>query len=244
MKTKTIDEFIEDIANHYPAFTKGDDDLNDLQIIEFVNNECLFVWDLRLGEMLFKKGFDNLLGFADEEVTFKVFINLFHPEDDEYIHRLGQAAIHHSIKNADSNKEHCLYVSHRIKKADGYYIKILAQSTPYSIDESGLISSLLVKLSDISFVDSSDTVQYKFTANGLDTQSFHDLIFENSKSIFTPRELDIIKEIQKGQSNIQISHSLKISKHTVATHRKKIMKKSDCHSAEDLLLFCRRNGVL
>ncbi len=80
--------------------------------------------------------------------------------------------------------------------------------------------------------------------NGLDAKSFHDFIFENNKSIFTPRKLDIIKEIQKGQSKIQIAEILQISKHTVSTHRKKIMKKSNCHSAEELLLFCRRNGVL
>lgn len=244
MKTKTVDDFILDVANHYPPFTEVDYNLEDLEKIEFNKNECLFVWDLRLGEMLFKKGIFNLLGFTDEDMTLQKFAGLFHPKDDEFIRRLGQAAIHYSLNNPESNEDHCLYISHRIEKKGGDYIKVLVQSTPYKLDEQGLITAFLVKLSDIGFVDTSDIVQFKFTATGLNQKVFHDLVFENNKSIFTPRELDIIRLIDQGKSNPLIAEFLKISKHTVATHRKKIMKKSGCHSAKELLLFCREKGVL
>ncbi len=244
MKTKTIEQFIDGIAEHYPPHTKVDGNVDDLNKIEFNKNECLFVWDLRLGEMVFSKGFENLLGVPDEEINLKGFVELFHADDREYILRLGQAAVHHSIKDAEFNEEFCLYVSHRIRNSNGHYIKILAQSKPHQIDSKGLISSFLVKVSNISFIDTSDAVQYKFLANGLDTQLFHDLVFEKNKTLFTQRELEIIKEIQKGISNFQIAENLDISKFTVETHRKKIMKKSDSHSAEELLLFCRKNGVI
>ena len=244
MKTRTIEQFIDEIAKHYPPHTKVDGNLNDLEKIKFNKNECLFVWDLRLGEMVFNKGFENLLGILDDEVNLEKFVALFHPDDKEYVYRLGQAATLHSINNPELNSEFCLYVSHRIKKSNGEYIKIMAQSSAYSIDDQGLISSFLVKLSDISFVDTTEAVQYKFLASSLDHELFHDLVYDKNKSIFTPRELEIIKEIQKGRSNFQIAENLQISKFTVETHRKKIMRKSDSHSAEELILFCQRNGVL
>ena len=244
MKTRTIEQFIDEIAKHYPPHTKVDGNLNDLEKIRFNANECLFVWDTRLGEMVFSKGFENLLGFSDDEINLERFVALFHPDDQEYVYRLGQAATLHSIEKPELNSDFCLYVSHRIKKSDGEYIKIMAQSSAHSIDQEGLISRFLVKLSDISFIDMTDAVQYKFLANGLDTELFHDLVFDKNKGIFTPRELEIIKEIQKGMSNVQIADNFRISKFTVETHRKKIMKKSDAHSAEELLLFCRRNGVI
>ena len=244
MKTRTIEQFIDDIAQHYPPQTKVNRNLEDLQYIEFNKNECFFVWDVRLGEMLFNKGFENLLGYPDDEINLAKFGELFHPDDKEYAYRLGQAAVLHSIKRPELNEELCLYVSHRIRKANGAYIKILAQSSPYHIDNEGLITSFLVKLSDISFVDTSDVVQYKFMTNDLDSELFHDLVFEKHKAIFTPRELEIIREIEKGHSSSQIAKNLVISKHTVATHRKKIYKKSGCYSAQELLQFCRKNGVL
>ncbi|MGI9530398.1 LuxR C-terminal-related transcriptional regulator [Lutimonas sp.] len=244
MKTKTIDEFIEGIAAHYPERTKVDGKIQDLQNIKFNINECVFVWELRNGEMLFKKGFDHLLGYVDEDMNLQNFVALFHPDDREYIVRIGQAAVHHSISNPIRNEELCLYVSHRIKKVDGSYVKILAQSSPYEIDSEGLIASFLVTLSDIGFVDTSDAVQYKFLANGLDANVFHDIVFESHNSMFTPREMEVILEIEKGLSNSQIADSLMISKFTVETHRKKIFRKSKCHSAEELLLFCKANGIL
>ena len=244
MKTRTIEQFVEEIARHYPPHTKVDGSLNDLKKIRFNKNECLFVWETRLGEMVFNKGFENLLGIPDEEMNLENFVGLFHPDDQEYVYRLGQAATLHSIKNPELNSEFCLYVSHRIKKANGDYIKIMAQSTPHTMDENGLILSFLVILSDISFIDTSEAVQYKFQSQSLDSDLFHDLVFEKNKSFFTPRELEIIKEIQKGSTNNQIAVDLRISKFTVETHRKKILKKSDCHSAEELLKFCRKNGLL
>ncbi len=244
MKTKTIDEFVEGIAVHYPERTKVDGKIEDLQNIQFNINKCVFVWEVRTGEMLFKKGFENLLGYADTDLNLQDFVALFHPEDREYIVRIGQAAVHYSIDNPVNNEAFCLYVSHRIRKSDGSYVKILAQSSPYELDADGLISSFLVTLSDIGFVDTSDAVQYKFLAEGLDPNAFHDIVFESHKSLFTPREIQVILEIEKGLSNTQIANSLMISKYTVETHRKKILKKSGSHSAEELLLFCKINGIL
>lgn len=243
MKTKTVDDFIAGIAVHYPSFTQINSNLIDLKKTKFNKNECFFIWDLQLGKILYANGIEILLGFKDDEITLQEYTSLFHPEEKDYVLRLGQAATYHSIENPKSNNELFLYVSHRIKKGNGDYIKILAQSTPYSIDDKGLISSFLVRLSDISFADSSEVVQYKFSANGLDDESFHNLVFQNSKSIFTSRELDIIGEIRQGHANTQIAEKLQISMHTVASHRKNIFKKSDCHSAEELLLFCKKNGI-
>jgi len=43
MKTKTFDEFIEGIAEHYPASPKVNNNFIDLKKTKFSNYECLFV---------------------------------------------------------------------------------------------------------------------------------------------------------------------------------------------------------
>ena len=144
MKTKTIDEFINEVARHCPPHTKVERNLEELNKTRFNKNECLFVWDLRLGEMIFKKGFENLLGVSDNDINLVKFTALFHPDDQEYVYRLGQVAIRHSINNPELNSDFCLYVSHRIKKSNGDYIKIMAQSSPHSIDDECLISSFQI----------------------------------------------------------------------------------------------------
>ena len=102
----------------------------------------------------------------------------------------------------------------------------------------------MVRLSDISFTDKSDLVGYRFFARDLDKSAFHRMIYGEVLDLFSARELDVIKGIEKEQTNPEIAKDLGISQHTVTTHRKKIFKKSGCHSAEELLHFCRKNGIL
>ena len=243
MQIKTVDQFIKEIQDKYPSSTEIDHDFTELKKAKFNKNECLFVWDVRLGSILFAKGFKNLLGYEDSSITLRGFTEFFHENDTDLILKIGQAAIQYSLKYPESNPEHNLYISHRIKTSTGDFIKVLVHTQPYEVDKGGYITKFLVIFSDISFVDTSDVVQYKFTAKGLDPESFHETIFKSTNSLFTSREKSIIRELNKGYSSSQIAKDLKISIHTVATHRKKILTKSDCHSTEELLLFCKKNGI-
>lgn len=244
MKIKTVDQFIDEIRTQYPPLTKINEDFSKLKKTKFNKNECLFVWDARSGSILFAKGFKNLLGIDDDTINLNSFTALFHENDAEIVFRIGQAAVQYSLKYPKSNPSHNLFISHRIKNSKGDFIKILVHTKPYEIDKTGLITKFLVIFTDISFVDTSNVVQYKFTAKGLDPKSFHDTIFELNSSLFTSREKAVIKELENGHSSNEIADILKISVHTVATHRKKILKKSQCHSTEELLLFCKKNGIL
>jgi len=47
----------------------------------------------------------------------------------------------------------------------------------------------------------------------------------------------------KGKSNKEIGEQLSISDSTVASHRKHIFKKTDCHSSIEILNYCIKNGL-
>jgi len=178
MNIKTVDEFIKEIGDQYPPLTNIAIDFNELKKTRFNNNECLFVWDARLGSILFAKGFKNLLGFEDDKITLSAYTNLFHKADKDLVFKIGQAAVKYSFEHPESNSDHNLYVSHRIKTVSGDFTKILAHSKPYEIDNKGYITKFVVIFIDISFVDTTNVVQYKFMAKGLDGKCFHNRIIE------------------------------------------------------------------
>ena len=62
--------------------------------------------------------------------------------------------------------------------------------------------------------------------------------------MFTEREVEIIRLLNRKLSSAEIAQSLGISKHTVSTHRKNILKKTSCHSVDELLGYCERNGLV
>lgn len=64
------------------------------------------------------------------------------------------------------------------------------------------------------------------------------------KGILSEREIEIICLIAKGQTEQEIADFLFLSKHTIHTHRKNIMKKLNIHSAVGLVRFAYDNKLL
>jgi len=93
-------------------------------------------------------------------------------------------------------------------------------------------------------MDHTDNVNWTFTANNLNEAAFKEQINKAYIDFFTEREIEIIIEIEKGITNKLIGNNLKISEHTVATHRKNILKKSNSHNVEELILFCQGKGII
>lgn len=61
---------------------------------------------------------------------------------------------------------------------------------------------------------------------------------------FTPRELEILTQISWGKSTGEISDELNLSKHTVLTHRKNMLAKTECNSITELLAYALRTGLI
>lgn len=239
-----IHEFLEVFSTKYADVAKLEKNVDFLDNSNFSQSECLYILDFSVSEMIFKKGFKNFLGYDQDSMNIETYLKLIHPEDIDMVGKIGKASILHSSNHPGRNSENVLYLSFRIRKRNGEYVKVLSQSSVFETDKNGQMVTSLVKVSDISFMEDNNLVKYNFVAEKLKEDEFKRQIYGDKFNLFTNRELDIIKEIEKGVTNAKIALSLEISIHTVATHRKKIMKKCNCHSADELLMFCRKNGVL
>jgi DNA-binding NarL/FixJ family response regulator len=60
----------------------------------------------------------------------------------------------------------------------------------------------------------------------------------------TEREIDIIRGIAEGLSNKMIADKLKLSTHTVNTHRRNIMNKLGVNNTAGVVMFAVKNGLL
>jgi len=64
-----------------------------------------------------------------------------------------------------------------------------------------------------------------------------------SKSELSNRESEMIPFICEGKANKEIAEMLCLSETTVATHRKHIYKKTNCHNSIQVLNYCIKNGL-
>jgi DNA-binding NarL/FixJ family response regulator len=60
----------------------------------------------------------------------------------------------------------------------------------------------------------------------------------------TNKETQILKLLAQGKTVETVSQELNLSKHTVITHRRNILAKSDFHSIAELIVFLVKNGMI
>lgn len=219
---------------------------NSLQFDSFTlfQDECIYVFDFSTNKIIYSKGFQNVLGYKDDIITFDFIFKNIHPDDAEIVSRIIRATAIYCSENPKNSSDNLLSIKYRRRRKDGTYIKILSQSSIYERYDNGGLSKSFSKLTDISFIDNSENVNWTFKANNLNESAFKETINKAYKDFFTKREIEIIIEINEGLTNKLIGKHLKISEHTVATHRKNILKKSNCHDSKELILFCQEKGII
>ena len=67
---------------------------------------------------------------------------------------------------------------------------------------------------------------------------------ESDVTALSPREKDIVRLVAQGKGNKEIADRLRISTHTVATHRRNISSKLDIHSGAGLTIYAIINGLV
>lgn len=60
----------------------------------------------------------------------------------------------------------------------------------------------------------------------------------------SPREIEIVQLLAKGFASKQIAATLYISKHTVDTHRRNLLRKTNTKNTLELTVACLRAGLI
>jgi len=62
--------------------------------------------------------------------------------------------------------------------------------------------------------------------------------------VLSEREIEVIKLMSKGFTNVEIADRLFLSKHTISTHRKNILKKLKLHNLSDVTRFAIQQKLI
>jgi len=243
MRKETINEYLDTVKRKLAERDAVSRPNTDIAGFPLAKGQCFYILDYRKKTVSFQKGIKEMLGYTPEEFTFELPVNFFHPDDYDMVTRLIKATLMFATEN-NVTRDVCFFVTYRALHKNGSYLRVMRQSNIYENDENGKIISNLSMLSDISFLSTSNKVDWRFDAPGLDQEKFKKYVTKQYIDFFSERELDIIRQLKQGHSSKEIAEKLHISKHTVDTHRRKILAKSNCSNSVDLLNFCNQNGLV
>ena len=199
--------------------------------------QCVYVFNFRNKEVSSIKGVEEMLGYTEHEFNYNSMMRAVHPDDTDALSRVMAAVVEYAGP-AWSGSEVVLNITYRMRKKNGNYIKVLCQTT---INNNRLDKQIVSQLTDISFMKSGNYVEWTFDAPNLDQKKFRMYVQQSYQKFFSSRELEVLELIDKGLTSNAIAEKLFLSKHTVDTHRRKMLQKAGCTNAIELLEFYRLN---
>lgn len=190
----------------------------------------------------------TMLGYTKEWFTPENIVANIHPDDvPHFVNFENTTAIFLNKLPVEKLQKYKISYDYRLKKANGEYIRILQQNvTIENSDEGGVLRTLGMH-TDITHLKKETQASLSFI--GIDGEpSYYDVdilnVFKKEKDLFSKREKEILTCIANGYKSKEIGDLLFLSKVTVDTHRKNIMRKSDCNSFTELIAKAVKEGWL
>jgi DNA-binding CsgD family transcriptional regulator len=134
----------------------------------------------------------------------------------------------------------------RIRTKSGSYKRLLQQNTTLQTDRAGNILLLLMVLTDISHLKKEQGV----SAAIISTENEGYLVWDakdthlQNQIAFSKRERELIKLLAEGFSTRQIADMLNLSEHTVSTHRRNMLDKTNLANARALVSYAISHGLI
>lgn len=183
----------------------------------------------------------NWWGWTLEEMFgegVKSYMSLIHPNDldthQQVAHLLFQA-----LAECNYEEKYLLRIllNFRLRKSNGDYVQILQLTRILELDPEGNIQTLLVLLQEFNHVNDFPKRYIRFS--GISHQEkifeYHEQSQEMKKlALPTKREKEIIGFLVAGQESQEIADRLFLSKHTIDTHRRRILQKFHLKNTHEL----------
>ncbi|MEQ8903751.1 LuxR C-terminal-related transcriptional regulator [Ekhidna sp.] len=176
----------------------------------------------------------NLFGYAPSEIKcISQLYEVIHPEDREMVIRFSKASIDYfnsgNLKPGRSQTKIVFRVIGKNRKLY-YYLR----HAVISGIKDNAVASNYTYLSDVSWLKPK-VGSWQLKGPGAEHFRFHPSSETGQEFIFTKREIEILRMLARGFYSKDIAQGLKLSKHTVDTHRRNMIRKAKVANTAELL---------
>ena len=175
--------------------------------------------------------------------------SLFHPEDIKlWLKSLTDLMVFTMTELNDNQRKRMSYTwNYRIRNASNTYVNIIQNTTPLQFDDT---KKPIIGLAHYTVLDGNLKMDICATAKYLNAKNEYETLFYQNEStsklldIISNRERDVVRLLLTNKTSKEIAENLNISKYTVDTHRKNILKKLNIDSTFELINYFKSNPKL
>ena len=252
---KLLNQIIaEDAAENDPFNFELEDDFNEMinsiKVVEAIYPSSIVMLCKRQHPAIpyISSNVSDLLGYTAELVknlSIEEYFTLVHPDDHKGVkHCFDYMKDVIVNQGAILNPKKFRFVFfYRMRKKSGEYLWIRDEKIVIENHQKRMIGITLLN----NFNKDNHYFQVKVELNKYSNSQLikiHEFVPRLSKTKITNREVDVIRLIDQGLSNKEISESLNISINTVKNHRKNLFVKTNSKNSIELIRFAKNENIV
>lgn len=245
--------------NYNELFTKSDIELDKMKFDELIasvfSNGPFYFYIVDFFDMQIKyisSSVKDIHGLDPKKTSFQDILNQIHPDDMNFVAKAEATAcdLFYNTLEKFKSKKYKISYCFRLKTSGDMYQLFNHQAITLTTDKDGRVAKSLNIHTNISHLTTINN--YKISFIGLFGEpSYLNINIDDytplpktTSSLFTKREIEIIRLMSEGFTNTGIAEKLFIAHNTVKNHRKNILRKSDCKNLGQLITKCITEGLI
>ncbi len=214
-----------------------------------IGESCYFIYSFQLGLFDFVSNeVEDLLGYAREDITSQLYLEIIHPDDRLWFLNCQETAGQFLLGlSPEKQMKYKMRFDFRMLRKDGKYIRVMMQVVVAQNDLNGKILRTLIILTDISHLKKHGRSIMSYI--GMDGEpSYLDVDIKSSfsaeKETLSDREKEVLYMLIDGKNSKEIADELCLSKHTIDSHRKNMLRKTKTLNTAELINKAITNGLI
>ncbi len=208
----------------------------DYRNYPLVHNQAIYVLSLSEEKVTYTKNIDLLLGYEESEFSYNSPFELIHPDDYPTVRHIVKSTLLYSAANGISH-DSVLYLTYRIKKKDGTYIRIQRTSGISRLKRNRSLDGNYSIIQDISYMNLDNTVRWRWDSPSTDLKEYRKFVSFNPEEFLTPRQVEVYNGYKNGKTESEIAEILGVKPSTIKTLRKRMLSRLNCHSVSEMIEY-------
>ena len=241
--SKNFGDYSKNFITAVPADLESKQAQYFRQTIPRFPEEAIYIYSFKENRMIFARGWEEVLGYKDEEVNILTIITTSAPEFAPFSQDLNDKALQFIQTKTENLEEYSFTIELKKIHKNGTLVPIIARVGVFGI-ENGKVESIIGRFQINRSLIFGRVMRY--AAYGPEKEKFEE---ELNKALFSHlaisnKEKEALSLVAKGYSFKEIAHELKVSHSAIEKRIIPLYKRFGVKSLTHLVSFAYDNFIL
>ena len=207
------------------------------------SDEATFVYSVKTKKILYAQGWMELLGYANEEISMHLLVEITTPDHKEFIKEMNNQALAFILSKSSNLYEYSCTTECKKFSKQGEEVALL-ESVKVHHSLKGKVVEVIGTYKRNPRTPHLGNKYFQASGPGIETLVEKMKLVAASEAIINGRERTILKMLAQGKSMKEIANVLYVSKSAIEKTVMPLYKRCNVRNLVELIAYSHKNGLI